>query len=529
MNTVQIYDTTLRDGTQAEYFSLTQAEKIVLVQRMDMYGFHYIEGGWPGANPKDLEFFEEMKNRRLKYAKLTAFGSTHHPLKDPESDALFQSLIEAGTDVVTIFGKSSVLHVREVLKVSRKRNLEIVSNSIAYLKGKVREVFFDAEHFFDGFKEDRDYALLVLRTASEAGADCLVLCETNGGWVAHKAFEVLKAVKEMFPNARLGIHAHNDSDCAVATSLTAIELGYEQVQGTINGFGERCGNANLCSIIPSIELKMERTSIPLGNLPGLTALSRFVYELSNLRPDTQKPYVGKSAFAHKGGVHVSAYRLYEHIDPKIMGQERRFPVSDLSGRGTIRKKAKQLGLDLSSADPVAKEVLRVIKDLENQGFQFESAEASFELLLTKAMGKRKKYFEYVGHKLINQGSPDSSNSDAIITILVNGDDHGKPEEFRNVGVSTQGPVDALNFAIVEALIAKFPMIENVKLDDFKVRTITLKEGTKAIVRVLAMYRDQSGLNWSTVGVSHDIIIASVYAILDGYKWYIMKNDPEYNK
>ena len=519
MQPVQIYDTTLRDGTQAEDFNLSLEDKIRIALKLDDLGIHYIEGGWPGSNPRDVGFFEEIQHYQLKTAKIAAFGSTHHPRKTAGTDPNLKALVAAKSPVVTIFGKSWTIHVRDALHTTLEHNLELIHDSLAYLRPHVETLFYDAEHFFDGFRADPEYALTTLGKAIEGRADCLILCDTNGGNIPHTIREVMTVVKDRFPGVLLGIHAHNDADVAVANSLTAVEMGAVQVQGTINGVGERCGNANLCSIIANLCLKMERPCLPPDKLQRLRETSRFVMELANVQPNRYQPYVGRSAFAHKGGVHISAVErnpeTYEHVHPELVGNRRRILVSDLSGRAAIKRKAQDYGIELSASDPVALQVLEELKDLENRGFQFEAAEASFELLLNRAMGRRKQYFELLGFRVMDQKLKEDKEpvSEATIQIKVGG-------TVEHTAALGQGPVNALDKALRKALEKFYPQLTEMELIDYKVRVLPGTPGTASQVRVLI--ESQDGTNsWRTVGVSHDIIEASWQALVDSidYKMY----------
>ena len=522
MRQVKIYDTTLRDGTQAEYFSLSLSDKVRIAKKLAQIGIHYLEGGWPGSNPKDKEFFADINNYSLGQSRLAAFGSTHHKDRPPESDPVFQELLLARAPVITIFGKSSVFQVKEILQTTLKRNLELITNSLAYLKPRVEELFYDAEHFFDGFKEDREYALKTLEAAVMGGADCLVLCDTNGGTLTSDLIEVIKAVQERFPGFPLGIHAHNDSELAVANSLAAVELGCDQVQGTINGVGERCGNANLCSIIPNLQLKMGIECLSEANLKRLSELSRFVYELANVRPNRYQPYVGQSAFAHKGGMHAAAVkrnpRAYEHVNPETVGNTRHIPVSELSGKGNIILKARDFGLELSPKDPVVAETLNRIKELEFQGFQFEGAEASLELMLRAALGQRKEYFRLHGFRVIDQKVGEKEPPIPEVTIRV----HVGGEEV-HTAAEGNGPVHALDRALRKALVRFYPRLAEMRLEDYKVRVLPGTGSTDAKVRVLIESRDHHD-RWGTVGVSPDIIEASWQALVDSINYKLFKDE-----
>ncbi|MGA9755923.1 MAG: citramalate synthase [Desulfobaccales bacterium] len=548
MRQVKIYDTTLRDGTQAEDFNLSLADKIRIAQKLAHLGIHYIEGGWPGANPKDKDFFGEIRNYELGVSRIAAFGSTHHKDRPPESDPVFQELLISRASVVTLFGKSSLFQVKEILQTTPERNLELITGSLAYLKPRVEELFYDAEHFFDGFKDDRDYALKALQAALNGGAECLVLCDTNGGTLTSELIEIIKTVQERFPEAPLGIHAHNDSELAVANSIAAVALGCGQVQGTINGVGERCGNANLCSIIPNLQLKMGIDCLGDNKLKRLTEVSRFVYEAANVRPNRYQPYVGKSAFAHKAGIHAAAVKrnpkAYEHIDPALVGNVRVIPVSDLSGRGNILMRAQELGLDLGTHDTAVrhaldklrqilnldegvqlppfesnvKTVLDKVKDLESQGFQFEDAEASLELLLRAALGQHKEYFQLQSYRVIDQkvGGLEPPVPEATLRVRV-GAHEVHTAAFGN------GPVDALYNALLKALVRFYPRLTEIILEDYKVRVLPGMRGTGAMVRVLIISRDGHEW-WNTVGVATDIIDASWQALVDSITYKLFRDE-----
>lgn len=522
MHSVQIYDTTLRDGTQAEDFTLSVEDKVRIALKLDELGIHFIEGGWPGSNPRDEGFFQEIKNYELKNALISAFGSTHHPRGNAETDKNLKALIAAKTPVVTIFGKSWTVHVRDALNTTLERNLELIRDSLTYLRPHVQTLFYDAEHFFDGFKNDPEYALTTLEKAKEGGAECLILCDTNGGNLPGTIREIMRTVRDRFPDTPLGIHAHNDSDMAVANSLAGVEMGASQVQGTINGVGERCGNANLCSIIPNLHLKMNIPCLPPEKLKKLREVSRFVLELANIPPNRYQPYVGRSAFAHKGGVHISAVEknplTYEHIDPSLVGNKRRVLVSDLSGRATIKRKAEDYGFKISTSDPVALQVLEEIKELESKGFQFEAAEASFELLINKAMGRSKRYFELSGFRVIDQKISEDEEAVAEATIRVKVG--GKSEHTAALG---RGPVNALDHALRKALETFYPQLRTMELNDYKVRVLPGRNGTASQVRVLIESHDETD-HWWTVGVSHDIIEASWQALVDSINYKMYKDE-----
>jgi 2-isopropylmalate synthase len=516
---VKIYDTTLRDGTQAEDFCFSAEDKVRVALKLDDIGIHFIEGGWPGSNPKDAEFFREIRNYHLKQARIAAFGSTHHPSSTAASDPNLKALLDANTELVTIFGKSWTVHVKQALHTTLDRNLDLISDSIRFLRQQGKTVFYDAEHFFDGFNDDPQYALATVGKAMEAGAECVILCDTNGGTLPSRIVRAIEAVKEKFPNIPFGIHAHNDSDLAVANSLTAVEMGAVQVQGTINGVGERCGNADLCSIIANLCLKMGRACLGPENLKRLRQVSRFILELANIPSNPYQPFVGRSAFAHKGGVHISAVeknpKTYEHIDPSLVGNKRRILVSDLSGRAAVKRKAEEFGLEISKGDPVAMQVLEELKDLENQGFQFEAAEASFELLINKTMGKSKKYFELVSFRVID--SKQSENKDPVAEATIQIRVGGQLEHTAALG---NGPVNALDKALRKSLEKFYPELKHMELIDYKVRVLPGLAGTGSKVRVLIESTDGQD-EWGTVGVSHDIIEASWQALVDSinYKMY----------
>lgn len=518
---LKLYDTTLRDGTQAEDVSFSVEDKVRIVQRLDELGIHYIEGGWPGSNPKDIEFFNEIRGVSLKNSKLVAFGSTCKPGKKAKDDENIKALLEAGTEVVTIFGKSWDLHVKTALQISLEANLELIYDSVAYLKKSFGEVFYDAEHFFDGYRVNPEYALKTLEAAERAGADCLILCDTNGGTLPDSIVTTMANLKESVA-APLGIHAHNDSDTAVANSLLAVKEGAVQVHGTINGYGERCGNANLCSIIPNLKLKMGVECVSDGQMARLRDTARFVNELANLPHSKHQPYVGDSAFAHKGGIHVSAVlkrpETYEHISPEDVGNRQRVLVSDLSGRSNILYKTQEFGLDVSSNDPVIKRIVEKLKTLEHQGFQYEGAEASFELLMQRAMMKKKKYFKLLGFRVIDEKKKENElpYSEATIKLEVNG-------EVEHTAAEGNGPINALDRALRKALERFYPTLKGVSLIDFKVRVLTAGKGTAAKVRVLVELGD--GVDkWGTVGVSENVIEASWQALVDGLEYKLYKNE-----
>jgi 2-isopropylmalate synthase len=520
MSRVFLYDTTLRDGTQAEDVSFLVADKIRIAQKLDELGIDYIEGGWPGSNPKDIAFFKDVKKITLSHAKVAAFGSTRRAKTTPAKDNNIQTLIQAEPDTVTIFGKTWDFHVREALRISLEENLELIYDSLAYLKEHVPEVVYDAEHFFDGYKANPAYAIKSLEAAQQAGVACIVLCDTNGGSMPYEVADIIKKVKKSIQTP-LGIHAHNDSECAVANSLMAIEHGAVHVQGTINGFGERCGNANLCSIIPALKLKMGRECVSDEQLKNLRVASRYIYELANLVPGKHQAYVGNSAFAHKGGVHVSAIQrhpeTYEHIRPELVGNVTRVLVSDLSGRANILAKAEQFNVNLNSKDPITMEILEEIKTLENQGFQFEGAEASFELLMRRAMGEMRNFFSVIGFRVIDtkRHEDEMPTSEATIQVKVGG-------RIEHTAAEGNGPVNALDHALRKALEQFYPQLKEVKLFDYKVRVLPAGKGTASVTRVLIESGDKTG-RWGTVGVSNNIIDASYHALVDALQFKLMRD------
>ncbi len=526
---IVVYDTTLRDGTQAENFNLSMDDKVRISLKLDELGVDFIEGGWPGSNPKDAAFFEEIKNYSLKHAVLTAFGSTRNFNNPSEQDPNLQALVAAGTRAITIFGKTWDIHVTDALRISLDDNLLIIEESLHYLRPHVEFLFYDAEHFFDGYKKNSAYALKTLDKACSGGADCLCLCDTNGGSLPHEVARIVDEVRQHLRDrgvdVPLGIHAHNDSDTAVANSLMAISRGAVQVQGTMNGFGERCGNGNLTSIIPALTLKMGYTCKVGEQLDRLSEASRFVNELANLPHNKYQPYVGRSAFAHKGGIHVSAVQrnplTYEHIEPEKVGNSRRILISDLSGKGNVLHKAQKIGLDLDSKDPAVSAIVKELKELENRGFQYEGAEASFELLMRRAIGSldvKKRFFNLKGYRVISLKSSmaEPPQDEATIRIEVGG------EEVHTAALG-DGPVNALDKALRKALLRFYPGLKDMSLEDYKVRVLSGEHGTSAKVRVLIQSRDNKN-EWGTVGVSHDIIEASWQALVDSITYKLMKDE-----
>jgi 2-isopropylmalate synthase len=507
------FDTTLRDGTQGEAVSFSADDKLLVARKLDELGIDYIEGGWPGSNPKDKEFFARANELELKHARLVGFGATRFARHKVEEDSSVKALVGAGTPVVSIFGKSWDLHVHRALNISEEENLKLISDTVRYLKEHGKEVIYDAEHFFDGYAANRDFALRTIEAAKTAGADVLVLCDTNGGTITSRLAEICADVRKRFDGV-LGIHAHNDSDVAVANSLAAIEQGFAHVQGCINGYGERCGNANLTSIIANLELKMGHATIGRERLANLTAAARFVAELANLPVRGDQPYVGHSAFAHKGGVHVSAVlkdsATYEHISPKAVGNRQRVLLSDLSGRGSILYKLKQHGLEDRLDDAARRELLDRIKQMEFQGYELEAAEGTFELLVREALSPGLKLFEVVRYEVTTK----SNGSTATVTLKAHDGVH-------SATASGNGPVNALDLCLRQCLATLYPAIAGVRLTDYKVRVLDFKKGTAARVRVLIEWSDHRR-SWATVGVSENVIEASWFALVDALRLELMR-------
>jgi len=510
---VQIYDTTLRDGSQREGLSLSCADKLRIARKLDELGVAFIEGGWPGSNPKDAEFFERARDIKWQTALITAFGSTCRAESSPEDDANLKAMLDAHTPVCTVVGKTWTLHVTDVLRTTLADNLRIIEQSLAYLKAQGRHVIYDAEHFFDGYQADPAYALETLRAAVRGGAETVVLCDTNGGSMPWEVAEIVRAVKESLPHP-LGIHTHDDGECAVANTLAAVREGAVQVQGTINGYGERCGNADLCSVIPNLELKLDLRCLPEGRLAQLSEISHLVAEVANLAPDEHTAYVGKSAFAHKGGIHVAAMRRnggsYQHIDPTLVGNQQRVIVSELSGRGNLLSKAEEYGLDVNSGAEVV-DVLNEIKSLEAQGFSFEAAEASVALMLQRQQPNYQPPFEMIDFSAnVEHRQGRGIFAEATVKVRVNG-------EVLHTAAEGNGPVNALDAALRKALVSHYPAIAKFHLADYKVRILDGDSGTAATTRVLI--DTQNGVKrWSTVGASANIIEASWRALADSVEY-----------
>jgi len=518
MAKIKIYDTTLRDGSQAEGVSFSVADKLLIVKRLDEFGVNYIEGGYPISNPKEQEFFTEVAKIKLKNAKLSSFGNTRRVDSTVENDASLNALLKCGTAVVTLVGKIWDLHVTEVLKCTLKENLILISESVAYMKDKGKEVIFDAEHFFDGYKANPKYALKVLEAAATAGADTLCLCETNGGCLPEKVYEITQVICRKFQNTTVGIHAHNDSDCATANSIAAVKAGATQVQGTINGLGERVGNANLCSIVPNLILKMGHETLCQNKLKSITELSRFIFEIANLALVNNMPYVGESAFAHKGGLHIDAIRknrtTYEHINPEVVGNQQKFLISELSGSANVMATLKNK--NITQDKKLARKILVMVQDLENEGYQFEAAEASFDILIRKAMGTYKKSFTLNKYHIDTERD---NNGNILTEATVKLEVDGITEHVVSEG---DGPVNALDGALRKALEPFYPNIKDMHLIDYKVRVVNARAGTAAKVRVIIESRDTENI-WGTVGVSENIIEASWKALLDSVEYKLLKD------
>ncbi|HOQ75992.1 MAG TPA: citramalate synthase [Thermoclostridium sp.] len=516
---VDILDSTLRDGAQAEGISFSVEDKLKVVRTLDDLGVAYIEAGNPGSNPKDIEFFERMRHVKLKNARLAAFGSTRRRDIPVEEDSNVQSLLSAGTPVIVIFGKSWDFHVTDVIRTTLEENLNMIRDTVEFFKKKKKEVIFDAEHFYDGYKSNPDYAFKALRAAVEGGADCLVLCDTNGGCFPSEVYEITKKVTESF-NLKIGIHTHNDAGMAVASSIAAVEAGASHVQGTYLGYGERCGNANLSTIIPNLQIKKGIICLPQDNLAKLTHAARRIAEISNITMNERDPYVGNSAFAHKGGMHIDgvskATRSFEHVDPDLVGNKRRFLMSEVAGRRTILDKIREICPSVTKESKEAEAVVNSLKELEHQGYQFEGAESSFELIIRKQLGKYRPFFELESFKLISeQPARPGPSASALIKVKVD----GKSEITAAEG---EGPVHALDRALRKALEVFYPELSSVHLTDFKVRVIDSESATAAKVRVLIESTDGETV-WSTVGVSTDIIEASWIALVDSIEYKLIKD------
>lgn len=520
MNQVVAYDSTLRDGAQAQGVSFTVEDKLKIVQRLDDLGIGYIEAGNPGSNPKDLVFFERVRALKLKHAKIIAFGATRKPNISATADNNLQSLLLAKTEAVAIFGKSWDYQVTDILRTTLDENLTMIGDSIAFLKAQSKEVVFDAEHFFDGYKANSLYALKTLQAARDAGADVLCLCDTNGGTFPDEVFAITQKVVEKF-DCQIGIHCHNDCEMAVANSVAAVKAGASQVQGTINGIGERCGNANLCAIIPNVQLKLGLSCIPPQNMADLASVARFVSEVANMAFNDKAAYVGNDAFAHKGGMHIDAVSKnpisYEHINPALVGNSRHILVSEVAGRSALLAKINVVDETLNKDSLDTKRILAHLKSLENDGYQFESAESSFDLLIHKLLGKFEPFFVLNNYKVSVQenSSERSNNAHAIVNITV-----GK--QLESATAEGDGPVNALDIAIRKALSRFYPTIAQVKLVDYKVRVLDSDQATAAKVRVLIESADHNR-SWTTIGVSTDIIDASWRALCDAIEYKLLQD------
>ncbi len=513
---VKIYDTTLRDGTQGEGISFSVADKLLIVERLDQFGIDYIEGGFPGSNPRDIAFFAEAKQLRLKHARMAAFGATRRAGGRPEDDPQLRTLLESGMPVLTIVGKTSLLHVREILRTTPEENLAMIEDSIRYLVAQGREVVYDAEHFYDGFLDDSDYALRSLEAAARGGASNLTLCETNGGKLVSEVERITAAAVARFGGDRIGVHCHNDSGLGVAVSLAGIQAGAGLVQGTMNGYGERVGNANLVTILPNLFLKMGRTARCAAHLGELRDLSLFFDELANFRPDPKAPFVGHSAFAHKGGLHANAAqkvaRSYEHIDPSLVGNRTRVLVSDMAGRSSLVLKARELGLELDEKRPEMKGLIQELKEREFRGYEYEAADASFKLLVAKALGERPAFFEVEGYRVIIERREDRLWAEATVKLKVGG------KSVHTVAESN-GPVGALDLALRQGLEQAYPQLRTMTLRDYKVRILDSNQGAAARTRVFIESGDGHSI-WVTVGVSENIIDASWEALRDAVEYML---------
>ncbi|MCU0651741.1 MAG: citramalate synthase [Candidatus Omnitrophica bacterium] len=516
---VKIYDTTLRDGAQSEGISYSVTDKIRVTQELDKLGIQYIEGGWPGSNPKDMEFFRKAAKLRLRNSVLAAFSMTRRSGISAAEDSNIKALVKSGAKIITIVGKTWGLHIEDVLKISLDENLKMIKDTIQYLKSKGIIVFYDAEHFFDAYKADKEYSLKCLLTAEEAGAEAICLCDTNGGTLTSEITKIITAIKPKI-KVCLGIHCHNDCGLAIANSIAAVEAGCTMVQGTINGYGERCGNADLIPIIANLQLKLNINCIRDENLKELAHVSHFISEISNLRVKNDQPFIGDSAFAHKGGMHINAVMknpaTYEHIEPDLVGNRRRILVSELGGKTGIMLRAKAMDLDLSKEDPKTKKILKLLQDLEHSGYHFEAAEASFELLVKKALKKYGKFFELESFRVVvEKQSNKKITSEAIMKVRVKG-------VREHTAAEGDGPVNALDNALRKALKDFYPMLSKMRLSDFKVRVLDEKAGTAAKVRVLIQSQDEID-TWNTIGVSENIIEASWQALVDSVEYKLLKD------
>lgn len=520
MKNVTIFDSTLRDGAQAEGVSFSVEDKIKIVKAIDELGIGYVEAGNPGSNPKDLDFFEKIKSVELKNTKVAAFGSTRRRGISPSDDGNVQALLGAGVDTVAIFGKSWDFHVTDIINATLQENIEMIYDTILYLKEKGKEVVYDAEHFYDGYKNNAEYAMKTLDAAVQAGADCLCLCDTNGGTFPDEIYEITKAVVNKF-DITVGIHAHNDCGMAAANTIMAVKAGARHVQGTMTGFGERCGNTNLSTVIPNLQVKLDYKCIPDENMRKLTHIAREVSEIANLKLNDREPFVGKTAFAHKGGMHVDGVsknsKSFEHIDPAVVGNERKFLTSEVAGRTTILSMVQRIAPDIEKNSPETTRIIERLKELEYEGYQFEGAEGGFELVIRKELGKYKPFFELETFKIIGEHPAVSDNQTATAMIKVCVD--GKKEITAAEG---EGPVNALDKALRKALEVFYPNLSDVHLTDYKVRVLDSNSATASKVRVLIESSD-GNTSWTTVGVSKDIIEASWIALVDSIEYKLIKD------
>jgi 2-isopropylmalate synthase len=514
---VEIYDTTLRDGSQGEGINFSVADKLRIAEKLDAFGVHYIEGGWPGSNPKDIEFFAQARHRKFKNARLAAFGSTRKKGVPVEQDDQVRLLIKAETPVVTIFGKTSMLHVKEVLRCTPEENLAMIGDTVRFLKDHGKFVIYDAEHCFDGYKLDPEYALATWQAAEKAGADFIVLCDTNGGCLPDEITAITKSAVGKL-NCKVGIHTHDDIGLGAANALAALAAGAVHVQGTINGYGERTGNCNLTSVIPCIAFKLKKSCVPAKSLPKLKELSQFVDEIANMRHSPRQPWVGSSAFAHKGGAHVNAVQKltasYEHIDPARVGNQRTVLISDLAGRSNIVIKAQELGFKLTNDTPELKSILNRVKELEHEGYEFEAAEASLALLIGKTLKKRKEPFHIETYHVSMRRDVKETICEATVRVRVG-------EKVHHEVADGDGPVNALDGALRAALVKSFPKLQKITLTDYKVRILDTATGTGAKTRVLIESTDGKR-DWGTVGVSENIIEASLQALVDSMEYALLK-------
>jgi len=518
MERIKIYDTTLRDGMQTEGISFSLEDKLSIARYLDELGVDYVEGGYPASGPKDTQFFAEVAGMGLRNCKICAFGSTRRADTKVEDDISLNSILACKSPAATIVGKTWDLHVTSVLGCSLDDNIALCAESVKYLKKHGLETIFDAEHFYDGYRENPEFALKVLRAVAEAGADAIVLCDTNGGAMPNGIYDITKTVCKLLSPATIGIHTHNDTDCATANALAAVHAGARQVQGTMNGLGERCGNANLCTVIPNLALKMGYSVLTPDKIKALTEVSRFVFEICNMPPVMNMPYVGDSAFAHKAGLHVDALRkskrTYEHIDPELVGNERRFLISELSGKSNILAELEKA--QITQDKKLAKQILERVQELENEGYQFESANASFVLLIRKIMGTYKPAFELIKYMTkVEKRTSDGIITEATVKLKVG-------DKIEHVVGEGDGPVNALDAALRKALENFYPAIKEIHLIDYKVRVVNAKEGTAARVRVIIESRDKMDI-WGTVGVSENIIEASWQALVDSVEYKLQKN------